>query len=263
MNRFTCRLVQFDSRTDRPDEDTIGRMQRVIETSDADFVVFPELATTGYSTFDRLDEVAETVPGPTTTALGEAARTSESEVLFGMPVVDDGNVFNSAVWLDADGSVRARYDKRHLWGDERDSSYTPGTTYLAVDAPFGRVGVQICYDLAFSEASAALARANCDVFVNISAWSFRMERDWEVLLPAKAIEHGAYVLGCNRAGTEVSGSFCGRSTVIEPDGTRIVEMGDRPGHVDTTLDPGVIETERARNPIREDRPDTNASLEIV
>lgn len=262
MNRFTCRLVQFDSQLGSTSDDTVGRMRDAIETADAELVVFPELATTGYNTFDTLDSVAEPVPGPTTAELGAVARANEVEVVFGMPVEDDGNVFNSAVWLDTEGEVRARYDKRHLWGDERDA-YTPGSRYLVVDAPFARVGVQICYDLAFAEASAALARANCDIFVNISAWSFRMERDWDALLPARAIEQGAYVLGCNRAGTEPSGSFCGRSTAIEPDGTRIVEMGDRPGYVDVTLDPGVVETERARNPIRDDRPEAAAEFELV
>ncbi|SEO20445.1 Carbon-nitrogen hydrolase [Halogranum amylolyticum] len=262
MNRFTCRLVQFDSRLGSANDDTLGRMREAIETADAELVVFPELATTGYNTFDTLDSIVESVPGRTTAKLGDIAQANDVEVVFGMPVEDDGDMFNSAIWLDSDGEVKARYNKRHLWGDERDA-YTPGSKYLVVDAPFGRVGVQICYDLAFAEASAALAQANCDVFVNISAWSFRMERDWDTLLPARAIEQGAYVLGCNRAGTEPSGSFCGRSTVIEPDGTRIVEMGDSPGYVDVTLDPGVVETERARNPIRKDRPETTAEFELV
>lgn len=262
MNRFTCRLVQFDSHLGQPNDDTLKRMREAVETADAELVIFPELATTGYDTFDTLESVVESVPGPTTAELGDAAQANDVEVAFGMPVEEDGDVFNSAVWLGSDGEVRARYDKRHLWGDERDV-YTPGTRYLVVDAPFARVGVQICYDLAFAEASAALARANCDVFMNISAWSFRMERDWDALLPARAIEQGAYVLGCNRAGTEPSGSFCGRSTAIEPDGTRIVEMGDQPGYVDVTLDPSVVEIERTRNPIREDRSGTTVQFDII
>lgn len=257
MKRFTVNVVQFDSTLGPADDGTLDRMADAIAAADADLVVFPELATTGYHVFDDLPEVAEPVPGPTTEALGAAAADAGTEVLFGMPVQDGDDVYNSAVWLDADGDVRTRYDKRHCWGDER-AVYAVGDSYCVVEAPFGRVGVQICYDLNFPAASLALARAECDVVINISAWSVRMERDWHTLLPARAIEQGTYVVGCNRAGTEAGNTFCGHSKVIEPDGATVVEMGGGPGQVSATLDPGVVAAERERNPMRRDRPDTDA-----
>jgi (R)-amidase len=257
MNRFTVDVVQFDSRLGADDDDPVERMADAVASSEAELIVFPELATTGYHVFDALDDVAESVPGPTTDVLGTAAAEAGTHVLFGMPVRNGDVVSNAAVWLDADGAVRTQYDKRHLWGDER-TSFTPGETYVAVDAPFGRVGLQICYDLNFPAASAALARAECDLVVNLSAWTVRMERDWHTLLPARAVEQGAYVVGCNRAGLEAGNSFCGRSTVVEPDGATVVEMGDAPGRVSVTLNPGVVAAERARNPMRTDRPTADA-----
>lgn len=257
MNRFSVSVVQFDSTLGPADDGTSARMADAIAAADAELVVFPELATTGYHVFADLDEVAEPVPGPTTERLGAAAAEAGTEVLFGMPVREGEDVYNCAVWLDSDGDVRARYDKRHHWGDER-GVYATGDSYCVVDAPFGRVGVQICYDLNFPAASAALARAECDVLVNIAAWTVRMERDWHTLLPARAVEQGAYVVGCNRAGTEAGNTFCGHSTVIEPDGSTVVEMGTGAGQVSVTLDPGVAAAERARNPMREDRPATDA-----
>ncbi|WP_336134514.1 carbon-nitrogen hydrolase family protein [Natronomonas amylolytica] len=261
MKRFECNLVQFDSRLEEPKDETVSRMATVVRETDADLIVFPELATTGYHVFDRIEDLAEPVPGPTTEELSAAAEATESEVLFGMPVEDGEAVYNSAVWLGADGKIRARYDKRHLWGDEQDV-FKRGNRYVAVETPFGRVGVQICYDLAFAESSAALARAECDLFVNLSAWTVKMERDWARLLPARAVEQGAYVVGCNRAGTEAGDTFCGSSMAIEPDGTVVAEMGTEAGQVTTTIDPGIVSAERRRNPIREDRPATDADVEI-
>lgn len=261
MKRFTCSIVQFDTRVGLPDESSLARMTDAIETANADLVVFPELATTGYNIFDDLSSVAEPVPGPTTEVLGEVAADSATEVLYGMPVMDNGTFYNSAVWLGADGEIRARYDKRHLWGDERDA-FVPGNQYVAVETPFARVGIQICYDLNYPEASAAIARAECDVVINIAAWSVRLERDWHTVLPARALEHGAYVIGCNRAGIENGNSFCGRSTIIEPDGTSIIEMGNRPGQVSATLDPGVVAAERSRNPMHKDRPDNVPNIMV-
>ena len=262
MNPFSCNIVQFDAPLEEPKEETVSRMVAAIEAADADLVVFPELATTGYHVFDRLEELAEPVPGPTTETLGAAAADTDSEVVFGTPVADGEAVYNAAVWLDSDGAVRARYDKRHLWGDER-GAFEKGERYLVVEAPFGRVGVQICYDLAFPEASAALAREECDLFVNLSAWTVKMERDWDTLLPARAVEQGAYVVGCNRAGTEAGDSFCGRSMVVEPDGSVIAELGNGAGQLTATLDPGVVAAERRRNPIRTDRPDDSIDAETT
>lgn len=252
MKRFTVSVVQFDSSLGPADDGTLDRMAEAISTADVDLVVFPELATTGYHVFEDLPAVAESIPGRTTEALGAAAAAADAEVLFGMPVQDGEAVYNTAVWLDTNGEVRARYDKRHLWGDERDV-YAVGDSYGVVEAPFARVGVQICYDLNFPEASLALARAECDVVVNIAAWTARMERDWKTLLPARAVEQGAYVIGSNRAGTAAGNTFCGRSTIIEPDGSKVVELGDAPGQVTVALDPRVVAVERERNPMRADR----------
>ena len=261
MNRVTVNLVQFDSQLGPANQGNLDRMVTAVRAADADLVVFPELATTGYTLTGIDHDVAEPIPGPSTDILGAAAAETDTEVIFGIPVIDDGLTYNTAVWLDTDGDVRARYDKRHLWGIEQEI-FEPGTSYTVVDAPFGRVGLQVCYDLNFPEASAALAHAECDIFVNISAWTVRMQRDWTRLLPARAIEQGAYVLGCNRSGTEAGNTFCGRSTVIEPDGSRIVEMGNGPGQMSVTLDPGVVDAERARNPMREDRPQADVDATI-
>ena len=258
MNRCTVSVVQFESTLGPADDGTLDRMAEAIAAADADLVVFPELATTGYHIFENLPALAEPVPGPTTDALGSAAAAAETAVLFGMPVQDGSAVYNSAVWLNSDGEVRTRYDKRHCWGGEREV-FATGDEYAIVDASFGRVGVQICYDLNFPEASAALARAGCDVLVNLSAWTVRMERDWQTLLPARALEQGAYVVGCNHAGTEAGRTFCGRSAVFEPDGTTVVDMGDSPGQSSVPLDPGVAAAELRRNPMREDRPASDAS----
>jgi predicted amidohydrolase len=261
MKPFTISVVQFDSTLGPASDGTLERMEAAIAAADADLIVFPELATTGYHVFEDLPSLAEPVPGLTTDALGGAAADAETEVLFGMPVLDDGDIYNCIVWLTADGEIRARYDKRHLWGDERDV-FTPGEVYTVVEAPFGRVGVQICYDLNFPAVSAAFARAECDLVVNIAAWTIRMERDWHTLLPARAVEQGAYVVGCNRTGTEAGNTFCGRSTIIGPDGTTVIELADEPGQVAATLDPDIVAAEHTRNPMRKDRPATDADVTL-
>lgn len=252
MKQFTVNVVQMEISRGQPDDGTLERMISAIRSTNCDLVVFPELATTGYHIFDQIDKLAEPVPGPTTNTLSSVAKESNTAILFGMPVKDGTNFYNSAIWIDRDGKIQAQYNKRHCWGNEQ-KVFSTGERYKIVDSPFGRIGIQICYDLNFPAASAALVQAECDLLINISAWTTRMERDWRTLLPARAIEQGAYVVGCNFAGTDAGSTFCGRSVVIEPDGTSIVEMGTQPGQTSATLYPGVVEAERQRNPMRKDR----------
>ena len=90
-----------------------------------------------------------------------------------------------------------------------------------------------------------------------------MERDWHTLLPARAIEQGAYVVGCNRVGVESGDSFCGKGKVVEPDGTVIQQLGDTSGRMTTRLLPGVVQAERNRNPLRTDRLEKIEDVETI
>lgn len=260
MTSFTATAVQFDPRIGPPSDGTLERMIKHIRSVDTDLVVFPELATTGYTIFDQLPEIAEPVSGPTTDTLGAAAASAETHVLFGMPTTSDSGVTNSAVWIDRDGDVLTRYDKIHLWGQERES-YEQGDSYCVVDADIGRIGVQICYDLNFPEASLTMAREEVDLIVNLSAWSVPMASDWHRLLPARAIENGAHFLGCNRAGHEGETVFCGGSKSVSPDGTVLNNLDHRPGTVTMTVDQAELDKEHDRNPMRIDRKNTPKILD--
>lgn len=264
MSLETVALVQFDSSLGPADDGTLDRVcDRIRETS-ADLVVFPELATTGYSIFDQVEACAEPVPGPTTRAVGAAAADANAHVLLGMAVQGGHAVHNSAVWIDRRGDVRARYDKRQLWGDEREV-FVPGDDLLIVDCEGWRVGVQICYDLNFPGQSAAFARAGVDLLVNVSAWSVPMAGDWDRLLPARAIENGAFVLGCNRAGSENDGAlrFYGRSTLYNPDGSAADWLESAPGILVRELSADRLGDERERNPMRTDRREGVPGVDLV
>lgn len=264
MSLDTVALVQFDPTVGPADDGTLERLcDRIRETAaeaDPDLIVFPELATTGYSIFDRIDACAEPILGPTTRAVGEAATGTDVHVLFGMPVRDEAGVRNSAVWIDRSGAVRARYDKRNCWGEER-SAFVPGDDVLVLECEGRTLGVQICYDLNFPEQSVAFAREEVDAIINISAWSIPMAGDWNRLLPARAIENGAYVLGCNRAGVEGALEFYGRSTVYEPDGSIAGRLDSDPGVLVHRLSNEALEAERKRNPMRRDRRDDRPTIE--
>lgn len=266
MSLETVALVQFDPTVGPADDGTLERLRArlrktAVETA-PDLVVLPELATTGYSIFDQVAACAEPIPGLTTRAIGEVAADIGSHILVGMAVRDESGVRNSAVWINRSGTVQARYDKRNLWGDEREV-FVPGDDALVVDCEGRTVGIQICYDLNFPELSAAFARAEVDILVNISAWSVPMAGDWDRLLPARAIENGAFVLGCNRAGSEGDLQFYGHSTAYGPDGSIAERLDATPATLIHHVSDASLRRERARNPMRHDRRDDEPAIDRV
>ncbi|MCX4246373.1 nitrilase-related carbon-nitrogen hydrolase [Paraliomyxa miuraensis] len=144
------------------------RLSKEAAEHGAKIIVHTEMATSGYAYFSReeISKVAETVPGPSTTALGEVAREYGVYIVFGMPLYDpDKNVyFNSAVLLTPEGDVGGVYKKRsnllEVSYNAEDSSEIP-----TFDTIYGRVGIAICADVFYEQISRLAAVAGADILL--------------------------------------------------------------------------------------------------
>jgi nitrilase len=159
---------------------------------------------------------------------------------------DPAKVRNSCLVYDAAGARVARYDKMHLFGlelgEERfDESATiePGTEPRAIDSPFGRIALSVCYDLRFPELYRALAPM--DLILVPSAFTATTGRaHWETLLRARAIENLAWVLAPAQGGRHPNGREThGHSMVVDPWGKIVAERAAGPGVVMADIDPTV------------------------
>ncbi|HEX4798712.1 MAG TPA: carbon-nitrogen hydrolase family protein [Burkholderiales bacterium] len=173
---------------------------------------------------------------------------------------DPGKVRNSCLVYDAAGARVARYDKIHLFGlelgDERfDESATiePGTGPRAVDSPFGRIALSVCYDLRFPELYRALAPM--DIILVPSAFTATTGRaHWETLLRARAIENLAWVLAPAQGGRHPNGREThGHSMVVDPWGKIVAERAAGPGVVIAEIDPAFQAKMRTSLPALEHR----------
>jgi len=201
----------------------------------AHLIVFPECATTGYG-FDALDAAyaaAETIPGPTTSALTEMCRKAPSGapdavgpyVVVGLLERDEPThrVYNTAVLVGPEGLV-GRYRKAHLPLLGVDRFATPGDTGFRVfETPLGRVGIAICYDLRFPEAMRALALEGADVIALPTNWPDGSQNAPEYVTRTRALENRVFVLACNRCGEEIGFWFFGRSQITDPNGHVLAE----------------------------------------
>ena len=177
----------------------------------------------------------------------------------------DGRYVNRGFVIDAAGTIRARYDKIHLFdvdlahgGSWRESAaYAPGDAPVLVRTPWGLLGLSICYDLRFPDLYRALSDAGATILAVPAAFTVPTgEAHWHVLLRARAIEAGAFVIAAAQAGRHADGrETYGHSLAVDPWGTPLLDMGDGEGLGFAELDPADVDAVRARVPaLRHRRP---------
>jgi N-carbamoylputrescine amidase len=239
--QFTIALVQMrcSADADANVETAVGRL-REAASAGAQIACLPELFRTPYfcqREDPALFDLAEPVPGPTTDRLARTARET------GMVVV--GSVFerrhaglyhNTAVVLDADGSLRGLYRKMHIPDDPlyyEKYYFTPGDLgFQAFPTRFGRVGTLVCWDQWYPEAARLTALRGADVLFYPTAIGWHpaekaefgtaQHQAWELMQRAHAVANGVYVAAVNRVGHEGPPGggleFWGASFVSDPFG---------------------------------------------
>jgi len=195
---------------------------------------------------------------PVLSEVREAAATSGIWVHLGSLAIrrEDGRLANRGFVIDADGAIRARYDKLHLFDVDlptgerwrESASYAPGETAVVVDTPVGALGLTICYDLRFPALFSALAQAGATVIAVPAAFTRPTgSAHWHTLLRARAIENAAFVLAAAQTGIHADGrATFGHSLGIDPWGEVMVEMEEAPGLGFVELDPERIDAVRGR-----------------
>lgn len=238
------------------------RVDRVVNlvagaAADADLVVLPELWPTGYFAFDRYDEEAETLDGPTMTAMCDAAREHDIHLHAGSFVErhDDG-LANCTVLIGPDGAIRLTYRKIHLfgYGSKEAELLTPGTTADVAETRFGGVGTTTCYDLRFPELYRVLVARGAEILIIPAAWPAPRIEHWRLLMRARALENQAFVIACNGVGDQHGTTLGGHSVIVDPWGEVVVEAGpDEQELLSAELDLGRLAEIRGEFPVLEHR----------
>lgn len=171
----------------------------------------------------------------------------------------DGRLANRGFVIDDRGDIRARYDKLHLFDVDlptgeswRESAvYAAGEQAVLAETPLGGLGLSICYDLRFADLYRQLSDAGATLLAVPAAFTRPTgAAHWHVLLRARAIEAGAYVIAAAQTGTHEDGrATYGHSLVIDPWGEVLLDMGEAPGLGFAELDPARLADVRARVPV--------------
>ncbi|HEY1913660.1 MAG TPA: carbon-nitrogen hydrolase [Vicinamibacterales bacterium] len=275
---FTIGLIQDAATADA--QANIARAERLVRTAagrGAQIICLKELFDAPYfcksQQFERFD-LAEPIPGPTTDTMVRLAR--ELAVVLVVPVFERqaaGVYRNSAVVIDADGSILGVYRKMHIPDDPMFNEkyyFTPGDTpgFRVWQTRYATIGVLICWDQWYPEAARITSLMGAEVLFYPTAigwhpseqdeWGAAQVDAWRTIQRSHAIANGVFVASVNRIGHEdepgTDGlTFFGRSFIADPFGRYLAEAGDAEDILIARCDPALIETVRRNWPFLRDR----------
>ena len=198
---------------------------------------------------------------PVLAAVREAAAARGIWVHLGSLTVrrEDGRYANRGIVIDAGGTIRARYDKIHLFdvdlaGGEswrESAAYAPGEGAATVETPLGSLGLSICYDVRFPDLYRALSDAGAAILAIPAAFTVPTGlAHWHILLRARAIEAGAFVIAAAQSGRHADGrATYGHSLVVGPWGEVLLDMAEGAGLGFAEIDPARLDEVRERIPV--------------
>jgi N-carbamoylputrescine amidase len=243
----------------------------------AELLCLPELFRTEYigqREDPALFDLAEPIPGPSTEALAKSAKASGVVVIASLFERRAAGLYhNTAVVIDADGSIRGIYRKMHIPDDPsyyEKYYFAPGDLgFRAFDTRVGRIGTLVCWDQWYPEAARLTALQGADILFYPTAIGWHPHEKqafgpqqldaWRTVQRAHAISNGCWVAAVNRVGLERLGGegagieFWGHSFVSDPFGTVIAEAGDEETLLLADVDTARVEEVRRHWPFLRDR----------
>ena len=243
---------------------------RAASKQGAQIICLPELFLTQYFCQTEKPEnfsLAEPLPGPTSTTLSNLAK--ELQVVLIVPLFEkrtQGIYHNTAIVIDADGSIAGTYRKMHIPDDPcffEKFYFTPGDTgFKSFSTRYGKVGVLICWDQWFPEAARLTALSGAQFLFYPTAIGYQDEdakvsaqqiSAWETIQKSHAISNGVFLASVNRVGRENALTFWGKSFICNPFGEVIGQAEDEPQILIAKCLLSEIESTRQNWPFLRDR----------
>lgn len=192
----------------------------------AKIICFPETFNTGYNIDKlsvRLKHLAEDIDGYTSNLFRQKAK--ELGVYMIVPIVyraGGEKPYNSALFINDEGSVQGIYSKNHLFGREAEY-FKPGKEYKVFDTKYGKIGIVICYDANFVESHRINALMGAELVFTCAAWRIQEIDIWNLIAKARAVDNQIYTAFVNSYNEFSNLYLFGGSQIVNPRGQIIAE----------------------------------------
>ncbi|MHB8076105.1 carbon-nitrogen hydrolase family protein [Desulfosporosinus fructosivorans] len=240
-----------------------GKIQEAA-SGGAQLVVLPEMFNCPYDIHCFQDYAEEIPSGETTNLLGKLARTHGLFLVGGsIPELSGELLYNTSVVFNPQGEIIARHRKVHLFdvrvknGIEFTESLvlSPGNTATLFDTPWGKIGLEICYDIRFPELTRKVVKDGAHLVVVPAAFNMTTgPLHWELLFRSRALDNQVFMLGASPArDPQASYVAYGHSLVVNPWGRVLEQLNEKPGILLVEIDLTQVEEVREALPVWKQR----------
>lgn len=209
-----------------------------------DLMVFPEATLTGFPTRENVRDVAETLAGPSLTAVRDAARNANMAVAVGLAEREGDRFYNTTVLIDERGEIALRYRKTHLWATDV-GVFTPGDSFEVCEFKGMTVGLLICYDIEFPETARALGMLGAEMLVVTNGNMDPFGPVHRRAIVARSMENQMFAALVNRTGDgDDNLTFPGESALISPFGDVLAELKNEDAVLPVSVDRALLAQSR-------------------
>lgn len=239
-------------------EENSRRVQAFLEqvyNLQAQVCVLPEMWSTGFALDKGFFPLAFRYFEKTLELMSNWARTYRLFLLGGtVPEVSGKELFNTCYFISPFGDVLGSYRKRRLFPLLKEEMYfSPGREISVFSSPWGKIGVQICYEIRFPEGFKELRIKGANIVFIPAQFPHPRENHWETLIRARAIENQYFVIGCNRVGPDSpSLSYFGNSLIVDPWGEVLLKARGKECVVSLEIDLSLVDKIRNAFPLIQD-----------
>lgn len=215
--RLRIAAVQCDIRWEDISHN-IEEAKRVINNTDADLIVLPEMFATGFSMDSS--KISQSMESELVSEMRSISKSSGKALIFSAAILEDDRCYNRLFFMTPD-SEEYHYDKRHLFrmaGEHQ--NYSAGSERIIIEYRGFRICPLVCYDLRFPVFSRGADAY--DVLIYIASWPEARSYAWSTLLRARAIENQCYCVGVNRVGSDPKNVYSGDSVILDYMGEEII-----------------------------------------
>ena len=232
-------LSAVQLKTSKNVEDNVKKAVEIIESSNADLIVFPELFNTGY--------YPENYRKSDITPVLKASEDSNAVIVAGMAEIDGDDLYNTAFVIHR-GRIIGKHRKTKLFPLTHEvETFKAGDSVEIIKTPIGDLGIMICYEVRFPEIARRLTKLGAKIIAVLAVFPKERIEHWKILLRARAIENQVYVVGANC----VNESCGGNSMIIDPLGNVLAEAGKDEEVISAEIDPNFVDDVRRGYPFLE------------
>ncbi len=216
----------------------ISQAARSASATGANLLVTPEMSVTGYAIWNDIRRMAEPRDGFISAALQKMARELNLAITAGMPELDGGEIYNTAICALPSGDIHF-YRKCHLFGADERAAFRQGAQPSEIFEIGGvKAGLLICYDVEFPEWTRTLALAGAELIIVPTALpkSAANERVSRLMIPTRALENQCTIIYAGLCGSENALEYQGGTCIAGPGGEDLARAGAGPALITATIE---------------------------